>query len=308
MKKILLLSCLIIALLMSCSKRDTETTQTESAGKTAVKQQTLLIGLIPEQNIFEQIKRYTPLAEYMSKKTGVEIKLKILIRYGNIVDNFKSMGLDGAFFGSFTYSLAHARLGVEVFARPESVDGLSSYHGLIFVRKDSGMSTVNEMKGKIFAFVDKATTAGYLYPLAYFRRHGIKDSGSFFKETYYAGTHEDVLYDVLNKRADIGAVKNTVFYRLADRDIRISDDLVVLERSSSVPSNGLAVRKDLNSLLKIKLKQTLLEMHNDMEGRKVLNELGYRKFIETTVDDYTGVHDLAKDADINLETYDYMNY
>jgi len=75
-----------------------------------------------------------------------------------------------------------------------------------------------------------------------------------------------------------------------------------------VPSNGLAVRKDLNSLLKIKLKQTLLEMHNDMEGRKVLNELGYRKFIETTVDDYTGVHDLAKDADINLETYDYMNY
>ncbi len=56
--------------------------------------------------------------------------------------------MDGAFLGSFTYALAHAKLGLEVIARPELVDGTSTYHGLIFVRKDSGIKTIKDMKGK----------------------------------------------------------------------------------------------------------------------------------------------------------------
>jgi phosphonate transport system substrate-binding protein len=82
--------------------------------------------------------------------------------------------MDGAFFGSFSYTLAHAKLGVEVLVRPENLKGISSYHGLIFVRKDSRIRTAKDMKGKRFVFVDKATTAGYLLPLDYFLEHNIK--------------------------------------------------------------------------------------------------------------------------------------
>src|SRR5512135_1322605 len=78
--------------------------------------QKLLIGLIPEHNLFRQMERYEPLGEYLSRKTGTKITFKILPRYGNIIDSFKSSGLDGAFFGSFTYTLAHAKVGVEVLA------------------------------------------------------------------------------------------------------------------------------------------------------------------------------------------------
>ena len=49
------------------------------------------------------------------------------------------------------------------------------------------------MKGKTFAFVDKATTAGHLLPLAYFKAHGIQDYKTYFKETYFAGTHENAI-------------------------------------------------------------------------------------------------------------------
>ena len=59
-----------------------------------------MIGLIPEQNIFKQLERYQPLADYLSKKIGASIELKVLTRYGNIIDNFVSLGLDAAFFGS----------------------------------------------------------------------------------------------------------------------------------------------------------------------------------------------------------------
>lgn len=267
----------------------------------------LLIGLIPEQNIFKQVERYEPIADYLSKKCGRRIKLKILTRYGNIVGNFVSLGMDGAFFGSFTYALAHRKLGIEVLARPEGFDGTSTYHGLIFVRKDSGIRTIRDMKGKRFAFVDKATTAGYLLPLAYFKSHGVKDYKAYLRETYFTGTHQDAIYDVLNKKADIGAAKNTVYKRVSNTDGRITQELVILEKSPDVPENGLAVRKSLDDPLKNRLKEALLTMHDDPNGKNIVKNFGARRFIETTDDDYVPVFKYAREIHLNLATYDYMN-
>jgi phosphonate transport system substrate-binding protein len=267
----------------------------------------LLIGLIPEQNLFRQMERYEPLGEYLSRKTGTKITFVILPRYGNIIDNFKSSMMDGAFFGSFTYVLAHAKAGVEVLARPVAADNTSTYHGLIFVRKDSGIRTAPDMRGKRFAFVDKATTAGYLLPLDYFHHHGIADYNRYLKEAYFTGTHEDAIYDVLNRKADIGAAKNTVFQRLARYDPKIRQELVVLERSPDVPENALALRKDIDVSVRNLLKVSLLSMHMDPGGRKVLERFGARRFIETTNEEYGVVVKYAKAIHLDLATYEYMN-
>ncbi len=294
-------ACILLVLVAGCSKPE------KAPPKKAAQETTIVIGLIPEQHIFDQVERYKPLADYLSKKIGVKIKLKVLSRYGNIIDNFVSGGMDGAFFGSFTYTLAHAKLGVQVLARPESLDGTSTYYGMIFVRRDSGIRTAGDMEGKRFAFVDKATTAGYLLPLEYFHRNGIRNYRTFLKEAYFTGTHEDAIYDVLNKKADIGAAKNTIYEKLTRDDARIKKELVVLEKSPDVPENGLAVRKDLDPSLKEKLKETLLGMHEDPEGMGVLKNFGARRFIETTDKDYEPVVKYAKESGLNLSTYDYMN-
>lgn len=267
----------------------------------------LLIGLIPERNIFKQMERYEPLGEYLSRKTGTKISFKVLPRYGNIVDNFNSSGLDGAFFGSFTYTLAHAKVGVEVLARPVGFDNTSTYYGMIFVRRDSGIRTAADMKGKRFVFVDRATTAGYLLPLEYFHDHGISDCKSYLKECYFAGTHDDAILDVLNKKADIGAAKNTVFQRLAKEDPRILKELVVLTRSPDVPENALALRKDIDGSLRNLLKESLLTMHVDPDGKKVLERFGALKFIETRNGDYSVILKYAEDIRLDLATYEYMN-
>jgi phosphonate transport system substrate-binding protein len=267
----------------------------------------LQVGLIPEQNIFRQQQRYEPLAEYLSRKNGIRITLKLLPRYGNIISNFQSLEMDGAFFGSFTYTLAHAKLGVEVLARPVWLDNTSTYHGLIFVRKDSRIRDAKDMKGKRFAFVDKATTAGYLLPLTYFHENGIPDFRMYFKETYFAGTHESVIRDVLDRKADVGAAKNTVFNRLAKEDPRVSKELFVLARSPEVPENGLALRKDIDPGLRDQLKETLLTMHLDPEGRKVLEGFGALRFIETRTDDYRPVLQYAESIHLDLAAYDYLN-
>jgi len=270
-------------------------------------QKKFYLGLIPEQDLFSQKARYTPLARYISENAGVNVEIKMLSRYGNIIENFIAGHLDAAFFGSFTGALAIKTIGVEPIARPLWLDDTSTYYGMIFVRKDSGIKAAADMKGKRFAFVDKATTAGWLLPLNYFHELGIEDYPSWFGETYFTGTHEDTILDVLNGKADIGAAKNTVLYRLAAKDGRLLDELQILAESPAVPANSLAVRKDLDPALKIKLRNLLLEMDRTEEGKEILREFGAKKFIETTEKDYDPVFVYADKVKLDLKKYNYWN-
>jgi phosphonate transport system substrate-binding protein len=265
----------------------------------------LTIGLIPEQNVFSQFKRYKPLGEYIEKKTGIKIKFTVLSKYGKIIDRFYSDKMDGAFWGSFTGAMAIQRLEVQPLARPVNIDGTSSYRGYIIVHKHNMINNVSDMNKKVIAFVNKATTAGYLFPIAYFREHGIKDINTYFSEYYFTGSHDAAIYSVLDKKADIGCVKNTVFDSLARKDPRIKEDLVILAQSPDVPSNTLAVKRELAYGVKESLKSTLLEMDKDPEGRKILERFGAVRFIETGESDYAPVFKIAEKAGINIKSYKY---
>jgi phosphonate transport system substrate-binding protein len=267
----------------------------------------LTIGLLPEMNVFRQMARFRPLGEYLTRETGLAIHFTILSRYGNLVESFERDAMDGAFFGSFTGALAIEQLGVVPLARPVNLDGESTYHGLIYTRKDSGIQDVADMRGKRFAFVEKATTAGYVYPLAYFQERGVDDIGSYFAEFFFAGSHDATIYAVLEGKADLGASKNSVFDWVSSRDPRIAEEIEVLAFSGKVPSNGLCVRADLDTEVKERLKQALLNLHETVEGREVLEKFNALRFIETAVDDYQPVFHWAERAGIDLKRYQYVN-
>ena len=267
----------------------------------------LTIGLIPEQNVFKQMKKYKPLGEYIQKKSDIKINFTILSRYGNIIESFKKNNMDGAFWGSFTGAMAIKELGIQPIARPVNPDGNSTYKGYIFVHKRSVIDSVDRMRHSVIAFVDKATTAGYLFPVAYLREHGVTDIKSFFKEYYFTGSHDAAIYAVLNKEAEIGCAKNTIFEKLALEDPRVKDELKIIATSPAVPSNGLAMRSNIATDIRKKLQKVLLEMDGDPEGKEVLKEFGAIKFVETTENDYAPVFDLARKAGIDLKNYNYKN-
>jgi phosphonate transport system substrate-binding protein len=270
-------------------------------------QQKILIGILPEMNVFKQKQRFKLLGEYLSKKTGVKVEFTILSRYGNIIDRFTSEKMDGAFFGSFTGALAIKKLGVVPLVRPVNLDGDSTYHGYLFTRKDSGITNVKQMRNRKMAFVDKATTAGYLFPLAYLRENGITDTDHFFSETFFTGSHDAAINAVLSRKADLGAAKHSVYDRERKHDPRIDSELTILAESPRVPSNGLCVRSGLHESIRIKLKSVLLNLHNDPDGKIVLQQFGALKFIETTARDYQPVFEMAKKSGIDVTTYDYSN-
>lgn len=270
-------------------------------------QQKIIIGIIPEMTIFKQKQRFKLLGDYLSKKTGIPVEFTILSRYANIIESFAAEKMDGVFFGSFTGALAIQKLGVVTLARPVNPDGSSTYKRYLFVRKNSGMRTVADMKGKKMAFVEQATTAGYVFPLAWLRGNGITSLEGFFSEYYFTGSHDAAIYAVLNKKADIGALKHSVYDHVRKEEPRVDQELVILAISPVVPSNELCVRKDLDEAIKVRLMNALLNLHNEPEGKELLEKVGALKFIETTATDYRPVFDMANKAGIDMRQYKYRN-
>lgn len=267
----------------------------------------ITIGLIPEMNVFAQMQRYQPLADHISKELDIEIKLTILSRYGNIIQRLQENKVDAAFLGSFTGALAISQLGVEPLARPVNLDGTSTYHGHIFVRKDSSIINIEDMQGKIMAFVERATTAGYIFPLAWLKRKGVSNHQNLFGESFFAGSHDATIDAVLKRHADIGAAKNTIFDYYMTQNSGAKEQLVILASSPPVPSNGLCVLPRVDTTLKLQLRDILLSLDKTAAGRAVLTKLRAIKFVKTGAVDYQPVMDMARDAGIKMESYQYEN-
>jgi len=265
----------------------------------------ILIGLIPEENIFRQMDRYRPLGDYLSNKLNIKTRFTILSRYGDIIDRFLIRNLDGAFFGAFTSVLAIEKLKVEPVVRLQNIDGTTTAEGYIIVRKDSGIKDIKDMKGKTIAFVDRATATGFLFAIAYFKEHGIANPFSYFKEYYFTGSHDSALLSVLDGRADIGVVKSTIVRERIRREPLIENEISIIARSMPLPDVTLCLSKKLDSALRDKIKRILITMDRDPEGIKVLERLGASRFINASREDFIPVYNLLKKADINLKTYRY---
>jgi len=267
----------------------------------------ITIGLLPEMNVFAQMQRFQPLADYLSQEIGIEIQLSMLSRYGNIIERLRTQEIDAAFLGSFTGALAISQLDVIPVARPINLDNTSTYHGHIFTRKDSKIAKASDMQGKTMAFVERATTAGYVFPLAWLKKEGVADYTVFFKEYFFAGSHDAAIDAVLNKNADIGAAKNTIYEYFLASNPRAQKELVIIASSVPVPSNGLCVMPTVSKKTIAKLQAALLGLDKNPAGSKVLKKFRARKFVKTDSTDYKPVMDMAKEAGIILESYHYQN-
>ncbi len=267
---------------------------------------TLRLVLVPEKNVFEQRRRYQYITDYLSEKMDMNFTVEIMTSYGNISETFVDGEADAGFFGSFSYVLTHAKAGVEPIARPVWPGDNSTYRGYIFVRKDSRIESVKDMKDRNLVLVDKATTAGYIYQLFYFKYYGINIE-EYFSSISFASSHDAAAWAVYTGEADIGGAKDTIYNSLTEEYPDFKDQMLVLAESPEVPSNGLGVRKDLNPAIKLRIKTLLLSLHKSPEGRKVLKDFGAIKFIETSDEDYKVLYNMVRQLGIDLHTYSYKN-
>jgi len=298
----LLFSLLMLPIFLLSPRNNT---LAEENGLIPDNQKILRMVLVPEKNIFEQQRRYKFITDYLSSKMDMNFIVEIMENYGDISDAFIDGKADVGFFGSFSYVLTHAKASIEPIVRPMLLNNDSTYRGYIFVRKDSNIETVKDMKNKSLVLVDKATTAGYIFQLFYFKYYGIKDLEDYFSRIYFARSHDAAAWAVYVGEADIGGAKDHVFNSLLEEYPDFEEQMMILAESPEVPSNGLAVRKDLNPAIKLRIKTLLLSLHETSEGQEVLKNFGALKFIETDNDDYKVLYHMVNQLGIDLQSYSY---
>lgn len=266
---------------------------------------TLRMLIVPEKNIFEQRRRYKIITDYLSQKTDINFIVEIMASYRDINKAFIEGKADAGFFGSFSYVLTHVKTGIEPIARPVWPNNNSTYRGYIFARKDSNIKTVKDMRNKSLVLVDKDTTAGYIYQLFYFKYFGIRNIEEYFSSISFANSHDAAAWAVYAGEADIGGAKNHIFNSIMEEHPDFKEQMTILSESPEIPSNGLAVRKDLNPAIKLRIKTLLLSLHETPEGQEILKNFGAIKFVATSNDDYAVVYNMVKELGIDL--YEYSN-
>lgn len=276
-----------------------------SSAAASEKKSRIFVGVIPEVNLVKQMERFVPLSDYLEKKTGMVIDIKPVSNYGQLYEDIRDKRLDAGFFGSFIYGIARARIGVVPVARPVRQDGSSTYSGLLFVRKDSGIKKAADMKGKVIALVDPATTAGYITQKDYLADKGVDVDKDM--QIIWTGNHEEAIRAVMSHQAAAGGAKTSIVRKFR-RENRLFDTLIEIideNPKNGVPDNTLAVSKDLEQEKIDALRKALTTMHTDPAGKKVLAGFGALRFISTTDQDYKAFYDLVRHLKIDLKTYPY---
>ncbi|MBI4743887.1 MAG: phosphate/phosphite/phosphonate ABC transporter substrate-binding protein [Actinobacteria bacterium] len=287
LKKIFILLILSVVLILGfagCafnkeSKEDSPKEKTES-----IKTKSVKIGIVPSVSPSLLISQTQPLMDYLSDKLNVPVELILLDEYKELTKSLKDKKLDLVITGSLTAYDAIAETGAIPICRPEK-NKVSTYRGVIFVRKDTGIKSLKDMKNHSFAYVDKETSAGYIYPRAEIVKLG-EDPDKFFSFTVFAGKHDAVIDKVLSSEIEGGAVKNTVYYKIADMDFRINKETTVLMESKDFPDRTILARSDFNPIMIENIKNILLEMKLDGPGGAVLEKFGADRFIETKEEDF----------------------
>lgn len=154
--------------------------------------------------------------------------------------------------------------------------GIAEYRSLIFSKKKSGTSGLEQLRGKMIAFEDPGSTSGYFLPKVLLLKKGFtltektslgakvgpKEIGYVF-----ASTHVKVVNLVLGKRVAAGAFSNDDYGAL---DAKRRADIAILAQTDLFPRHLVSVRRDLDVKVKNRLKEILLSMNQDEEGRAIM--------------------------------------
>ncbi len=174
--------------------------------------------------------------------------------------------------------------------------GKASYVSRIFVRKDSGITGPEGLRGKNIAFVDPISSSGYLYPLDIFKRAGLvpgKDEAErFFKKIYFAGGDEQAIRAVLNRFVDAAGVGQFAHNLLRPEE---RAEVVSIAESTPIPSHCLVVRKSLDPGLVAALCDALLALQDGPDKGLLENLYGVDGYVRVTHADYEGVEKLARE-------------
>ncbi len=167
----------------------------------------------------EIIKKFAPLAAYLSEKTGQTFQVKVSKTYQSHIEAVGQGFIDMAYLGPASYVKLVQNFGAQRLLACLEINGKPYFHGIITARKDSPITALEQLAGKKFAFSDPNSTMGHLVPRYMLWEKGV--SIERLKKADFLNSHHDVALGVLGGYYDAGGLKEEVFYEYKNRGLKL---------------------------------------------------------------------------------------
>jgi phosphonate transport system substrate-binding protein len=245
------------------------------------------VGLIPQLSAVQMVKQWQPFMVYLSRELGRPVDLVLKSTYEEVISGMAGDEMDMALLASSAYVQAHARMGVRPLVK-RVVFGTPYYHSVIIVRKDSGIDSLKQLKGKSFAFTDRNSTTGYFLPYDKIdKSFGLPED--FFSQVLFTGNHDSALLAVYNGTVT-GAGVSTTRWSLDNPRVK---DLKILWKSGPIPLGPFVVKKDMDPGLVKKLRKAF-DKFGKGETRELAKQMEVDGFVPASDKEFDIVRAILK--------------
>lgn len=245
------------------------------------------LALLPDENASTVIKNNQGLKNYLEDKLGKKVELIVTTDYSSMIEAMRHGRVDIAYLGPLSYVMAKSKSEIEPFVAV-SRNGSATYQSVIIAGVESGIQSIEGIKGKNMAYGDQASTSSHLIPKSILAEHGLQAKQNY--NEHFLGAHDAVAMSVQSGKADAGGLSKTIFNSLVERGIIKPEKVKVIVESKPFPEYPWTLRSDLNPELKEKIREVFVSI----KDKDILKTFKADGFAVITDKDYDAVRDLAK--------------
>ena len=292
MKKLLLalFSFVFVFSIVGCSAK-TETKKEEKVIK---------MGFVPLKNSEKLVEDLKPISDYLTERLGVKVEAFTASNYIGVVEGLGSGSVDFGIIPPFSSLLAQKQSNAKPILTSKGKTGKPGYTAELYVRKDSGIKSLQDVKGKKVAFVDPSSSSGYIYPGAMLVNAGLNLDKDISYQ--FSGGHDKSLQLLLNKDVDVIATFDGVEDRYAKDFPQAKTDIQKLATSDMIPGVMVTTSSKMDKELQEKLEKALRDIEKDQKMKEMFTKMfSITGFTDVDQDAYKKVEATAKVMNVDLD-------
>lgn len=268
------------------------------------------IGILGGENEADRLRNFQCMTEKLPSVLGVEkVSLFPAADYDGVVQGLLGGTLDYAELGASAFAKVYLAKAdaVEPILTTVQTDGSSGYYSIMVARKDSGITKIEDIKGKKLGYADPDSTSGYLVPLVTLPEALGAPVDQVVASTGFGGGHENLVLEVVKGTFDVGTTWGSGvgefkdgytsgnLKKMVDKGILNMDDLVEVWKSPLIPNGPVVVRTSMNADMKAKFKQFMMDLPtSDPACFSAVQGGDFKGFTEVNVDFYKPIIEARK--------------
>jgi len=235
----------------------------------------------------------------LSELIGHPVESVVVLSYSACVEQMGAERLEAAFLPALAYVLANDRYDVRVVLKAVR-RGSATYRGEIITRADSGIETLEDLRGKTMCFVDASSASGYLYPKTLLISSGI-DPEVDLKDCTFVGSHPAVIEAVLNGRLDAGACFDDARTTLLETEPRVMEETRVVAYTPDIPADTVSFRAGLEGPFYDRLVQALIEIGKKGKDSPLYGIYEIEELVPAQDSDYDPIRQMVNALNYDIE-------